>query len=174
MAATSGAEARQALRGGVVAGIVGGVVLTVFMILMNVMRGDDPYVPMKAAAYPFLGAMVFEPGLSVGPMLLGLVIHLAVSIGWGILFGVLFYGFTKAATLGLSLLWGVIVWLGMFYVVLPLGGAGELARGPQAIPILQHMLFGLSVGLGFLPFQRTHHVVRTHGHRHIHTSASAT
>jgi hypothetical protein len=166
MAATNGNEARQALKGGVVAGIVGGVVLTVFMVLMNVVRGDDPYVPMKTAAYPLLGEIVSNTGPAVGPILLGLAMHMIVSIGWGILFGVLFYGLSKVATLGVSLLWGVVVWLGMFYVVLPLAGAGALVRGaPQALAVLEHMLFGLAVGVGFLPFQRTRprHVERTHG-----------
>jgi len=167
MAATNGWEARRAVKGGVVAGIVGGVVLTVFMVLMNVMRGDDPYIPMKTAAYPFLGDTVFATGPAVGPIALGLLTHLIVSIGWGIMFGVLFYGLSKVATLVVSLVWGVVVWLGMFWIVLPLAGAGEMARGGmQALAVLEHLLFGLSVGLGFLPFQRTRprHVETTHGH----------
>jgi nitric oxide reductase large subunit len=167
MAANNGVEARQALKGGVVAGIVGGVVMSVFMVLMNVLRGADPYVPLKAASYPFLGELAFEPGLAVAPILLGVATHLMVSIGWGILFGVLFYGLSKAATLGVSLVWGVCVWLGMFYVVLPLAGVGEIARGaPRAMAVIEHLLFGLSIGLGFLPFQRTR--PRPLEHRHGH------
>jgi hypothetical protein len=45
----------------------------------------------------------------------------------------------------------------MYHVVLPLSGAGELVRNaPVGMSILEHVLFGLAVGLGFLPFQREH------------------
>jgi hypothetical protein len=169
MAAQNGVEARQALKGGAIAGLIGGAVLSIFMVLMNITRGEDPWVPLKGAAYPILGPVVFEPGPAPLAIVLAVAIHFALSIGWGLLFGVFFYGLSKWATLLVSLVWGVVVWLVMFYVALPLVGAGDMVGdGPKAIPILEHMLFGLSVGLGFLPFQhtRTRPVTHTRG-RHI-------
>lgn len=156
MAAKNSVEARQAVKGGAIAGAVGGAVLTVFMVLMNVMKGWDPWVPMKTAAYPWLGELVLDTGFEPISVLLGLGTHFAVSIGWGILFGVVFYGLSKGATVGVSLVWGIVVWLAMFYVVLPIVGAGELARhSNKAFAVIEHLLFGLGTGLAFLPFQRT-------------------
>jgi len=156
MAAKNSIEARQAVKGGAIAGAVGGVVITVFMVLMNVLKGWDPWVPMKTAAYPWLGEIVLDTGFEPVSVLLGLATHFAVSIGWGILFGVVFYGLSKGATLGVSLVYGVVVWLAMFYVVLPVIGAGGLVRNaPKGIAVIEHLLFGLGIGVGFLPFQRT-------------------
>jgi hypothetical protein len=155
MAATNRIEAREALRGGVVAGLIGGIVLSVFLVLLNVMRGYDPWVPLKMAAYPLLGELALDTGFELTPVALGFTIHLALSVGWGMLFAVLFYGMSRAATLATSLAWGIVVWLVMFYLVLPIGGAGHLVRGaPKGFAALEHLLFGLSIGLGFLPFQR--------------------
>ena len=165
MAAKNSVEARQAVKGGAIAGAVGGALLTVFMVVMNVLKGWDPWVPMKTAAYPWLGELVRETGFEPVSVLLGLTTHLGVSVGWGILFGVLFYGLSKGATVGMSLLWGVVVWLAMFYVVLPVVGAGELVRNaPKGIAVLEHLAFGLAIGLAFLPFQHTRPsaVRRTH------------
>ena len=44
----------------------------------------------------------------------------------------------------------------MYYVVLPIVGLGEVARSaPLGMAIIGHVIFGLAVGVGFLPFQRT-------------------
>jgi hypothetical protein len=109
---------------------------------------------MKFAALPFLGERVMQPGFELGPVLLGVLCHFAVSVGWGILFGLIFYGVAKGATVAWGALWGVVVWLGMFYVVLPIVGAGQVAKMmPVPLALFEHVLFGLAVGLGFLPYQ---------------------
>jgi hypothetical protein len=43
----------------------------------------------------------------------------------------------------------------MYYVVLPIVGLGEYAAStPLLMAIVSHLVFGLGVGLGFLPYQR--------------------
>jgi hypothetical protein len=156
MAAVGHSERVQAFKGGVIAGLLGGIVISVYMLIANFSQGRDIWVGMKMAGAPFLGlerAMV--PGFEAGPVLLGLLCHFAVSVAWGALFGYLFYGFSRGATLALGLLWGVVVWFGMFYIVLPVVGLAEITKSvPVGAAILEHLVFGLAVAAGFLPFQR--------------------
>jgi hypothetical protein len=156
---------RRGMAGGAVAGIVGGIVLAAWMMIDGAIRGRDFWVGMKGAAYPFLGERVMQPGFDAAAVVLGEICHFAVSIGWGMLFGLIAYGLSRRATVAFGALWGLVVWLGMDFVVLPLLGLGALARGtPLAVAVLTHVVFGLVVGLAFLPYQHTlpHHPRRWH------------
>ena len=168
MAATNRAEAKSALKGGAAAGAIAGAVLTAFMIVMALVKGMDPWqTALKGAAAPLLGDAAMRPGFELGPVLLGLVCHFAVSIGWGLLFGLIAYGLSKPMTMLAGALWGVVVWLGMFYVVLPLVGLADMAReSPVSTAVIYHVFFGIALGAGFLPFQRRKHA--THGRHHEH------
>lgn len=155
MVARTSGEARHALKGGVVAGIIGGVAMSVFMMAMNVFKGQDIWMGAKMPALPLLGERAMEPGFDAWPVLLGMMSHFGVSIGWGVLFALLVFGLARGATVAAGALWGVVVWLGMFYVVLPIVGAGAVVKMmPVGIAIFEHVLFGLAVGIGFLRFQR--------------------
>jgi uncharacterized protein DUF6789 len=171
MAATNGVEAKQALRGGAAAGAIAGAVLSVFMTVMSLVKGNDIWSNVfKGAAAPFIGDAAYEPGFAFGPVALGIVCHFAVSIVWGLAFGLIVYGFSKPMTMLVSALWGIVVWLGMFYVLLPLVGLREMTdAAPVAAGVIYHVVFGLAMGVAFLPFQRPHHVVLgshvpAHGH----------
>jgi hypothetical protein len=156
MAATEKTEVRLAARGGAVAGAIGGLVLAVLGVVMNVIGGHDIWLRMKFAAIPFIGERAREAGFAALPVLFGLLCHFAVAMGWGVLFGIFFYGWRRGATVALGALWGVVVWIGMFYVVMPLVGIGHVARdAPIGMAVLEHVIFGLSVSLAFLPYQQT-------------------
>jgi hypothetical protein len=142
--------------GGVAAGLIAGAWLSIIMLLVNIAKNQDVWVGMKMAAMPFLGERATQPGFDLGPVALGLLSHFAVSAIWGLLFGVLFYGLSKGATVAVGALWGVVVWIGMYYVVLPVVGLASLARSvPIGMAVANHVLFGVLVGLAFLPFQIT-------------------
>lgn len=156
------AESARALRGGVVAGILGGIVISAFMLLMAALTGGDLWATMKGSGAPFLGDRALAPGFDGPAVAVGLLGHFAVSVVWGVLFGLLCFGFSKGLTVLASLAWGIVVWLGMFYVLLPMLGLGRMVAGaPPGSAILEHLMFGLGVGVGFLPFQiETHRVLR--------------
>ncbi|HWB80828.1 MAG TPA: hypothetical protein VG755_37960 [Nannocystaceae bacterium] len=171
MAASNGFEAKQALKGGVTAGVIAGGVLSICMAIMCAIKGIDVWSNVfKGAAAPFIGQAAYEPGFALGPVTLGVLCHFAVSIVWGMLFGLVAYGFSKPVTVLASVAWGFVVWGGMFYVVLPLVGLGDMARNaPIASAIVTHTIFGVTMGLAFLPFQKPHHVhvgrhMPVHGH----------
>ena len=92
---------------------------------MALVKGIDPWqTALKGAAAPLSGEAAMRPGFEAGPVLLGLVCHFAVSIGWGLLFGLVAYGVA----------WGIVVWLGMFYVVLPHATLGHRREHGGHVP----------------------------------------
>jgi hypothetical protein len=73
---------------------------------------------------------------------------------WGLLFAVISYGLSRGATVLAGALWGIVVWFGMYYLVLPVAGLPEVAQStPLLKAIASHLVFGLAVGVGYLPFQ---------------------
>jgi hypothetical protein len=155
----SSTEIRQAVKGGVIAGFIAGATLTVLMTVMSLARHNDVWYGMKGAAAPFLGARAMHPGLDVPAVLLGLACHLAVSIAWAVPFALAIAGLGRLATVVGGAAWGIVVWLGMFYVVLPLVGLPQMANeAPIGRTIVYHLFFGIAVGAAFAGFQ--HHFVR--------------
>ncbi len=155
MVATKRSEWRLALRGGGVGGFVGGALMTLLGLTMSLAHGRDIWPGIKGAALPFIGDRAMQPGFETSPVLIGLLTHFAVAIAWGTLFGMIAFGLSRGATLVAGVIWGLIVWVGMFYVVLPMIGLGFITRSvPIGAAILQHIVFGIGVAAGFLPFQR--------------------
>ncbi|MDI1434244.1 hypothetical protein [Polyangium sorediatum] len=144
-----------ALSGGVIAGIFAGIVASLYGLLSQVAQGRDPWGVFKWASAPFLHERAFAPGFDAGAVVLGILLHFAVSIGWGALFGLLVFGANVFRTLVFGAAYGVIVWFVMYRFVLPAVGLGAVAeRVPVGPAILEHVVFGLALAVGFLPFQR--------------------
>jgi hypothetical protein len=144
-----------AMQAGAMAGLAGGLVLALFMLAVSLIQGQDIWVGVKAAGFPFLGETALQPGFALGPVLVGLITHFAVSAMWGAIFGGLFAGSSPSATIAWGAIWGLIVWLAMSRVVLPVVGAGPIASSMgAAVSVFEHLLFGLALALAFLPYQR--------------------
>jgi uncharacterized membrane protein YagU involved in acid resistance len=159
MAARNRFELAPALGGGLVAGVIAGVALTAIMMTTLAFRGEEVWQAVKGAAAPFLGDRALQPGFDGTVVVMGTLAHLGVSALWGLGFGLLAFGLSRAATLLAGAAWGLVVWVGMFYVVLPALGLGAMVdEVPVAYAIFEHVLFGFLVGLAFLPFQRRHEV----------------
>src|SRR5262249_42493711 len=91
-------EANRAIQGGIVAGIVGGVVLAVILMILQAGSGLDVWRALKGASAPFLRDRALAPGFDALAVVVGVVSHFAVSILWGIGFGLLAIGLTRAGT----------------------------------------------------------------------------
>jgi hypothetical protein len=144
----------RAALGGAASGLVAGLVLTLMMTAMSLAKGNDVWYGIKGTAAPFLGERAMEPGFEFLAVWLGLVLHLAISVAWAVPFAFLFYGLGRWSTLLAGAAWGIVVWLGMFYVVLPAVGLEQMQReAPIARAILYHVFFGLAVAVAFLGFQ---------------------
>jgi len=148
-------ETRLAARGGAIAGILAGLILALFLVATSLAGGQDAWMALKGAGAPFLGQRAMQPGFDALALIVGALCHFAVAIIWGVAFGLLFFGLHKTTTMIAGLFWGFVVWIGMYYMVLPVLGLGDVARGtPISLAIVSHLLFGVVLGAAFLPYQR--------------------
>jgi hypothetical protein len=154
-------EGERCIVGGAIAGLAGGFAISVMMVASALINGLDVWPSLKAAALPFLGPQVFEPGFDFFAVVAGLTTHFFVSMIWGVVFAVVAFGLSRVATLVAAAAWGLVVWFGMHWVALPLLGYGDVVRAvPVNVALFEHLLFGLAMGIVFLPFQRPY-VVRS-------------
>jgi hypothetical protein len=155
MPATNVREAKHAIVGGAAAGLIAGVLLAILFTLSARAGGHDAWPMVKWAAAPFIGDAAARPGFDAAAVAIGILANIAVSITWGILFGLVAYGLTIVSTVLTGAAFGAVVWLVMFYAVLPIVGLAEMARmTTTGVALVTHLVFGLTLGVGFLPFQR--------------------
>ncbi len=157
---------------GAVAGLVAGLALAIFLGLVSLSTGGSFWLMAQMAGYGLFGEAVLTP--SVGQILIGLLIHFAVSAFWGITYGWTMWGQPKGLTLMVGAWWGGLAWAVMYYAVAKWVGAGDfVALMPIGRAIVAHVLFGIVLSLTFLPFQeraaRPGRIVRRHHTRTHHT-----
>jgi uncharacterized membrane protein YagU involved in acid resistance len=91
------------------------------------------------------------PGFDGVPVLVGLVSHLVISAGWGALFAIVVDGWNRAVTLITGVLWGFVVWIGMYYLVLPIVGLSSMQDdAPVGRAIAFHLIFSLGLTAAYL------------------------
>src|SRR5688500_2019806 len=145
----------RALVGGIIAGAIAGAGLTSVMVIIAAIQGADAWVVLKSAALPFAGETVTRPGFDLIPLLIGAIAHFAVAVSWGVLFAALLYGASRAVTMMAGPFYGVLVFIAMFYGVLPVLGLVDFARGANHwLALIEHAVYGLTLAIAFLPFQR--------------------
>ncbi|HKE16868.1 MAG TPA: hypothetical protein VKB80_18465 [Kofleriaceae bacterium] len=149
------ANRNRAIGGGILAGLIAGALMTAYMMAMNVHQGRDLWLALKGAGTPILHDRARDPGFDAYAVLIGGGVHFAISALWGLVFSILFFGASRLGTVALGAAWGIVCWLVMFYLVLPIAGMSAV---PKMVPIgqaiLEHVGFGLAIAIAFLPFQR--------------------
>ncbi len=147
-------EWRTATGGGALAGFIGGLALSVWGVLVAVAQRQDVWLAFKGPASALLGRRASDPGFEPVAIALGLSSRFALAVAWGVLFAFVVHGWSRWATLAFGVLYGVLVWLGMAYALLPLFGHEELARAvPFARAVAEHVLYGVVVAASYLPVQ---------------------
>jgi hypothetical protein len=125
-------------------------------LLMSLRHGSSFWPVLKGTARPLFDPQRISSGaFDFWPVVIGALLHLAISAGWGVLFALMFYGLSRGLTVFAGLFWGLVVWVSMSYVLLPLLGLSQQVRLiPVGGAVLSHLWFGLVIALAFLPFQR--------------------
>ncbi len=141
---------------GIIAGIIGGILMTGFMMGYADVTGAGLTTPLKA-----LGAFVYGiEAFVVGPeaMLIGAAIQIGPAIVLGILFALLFISRRTSVLVALigGIIFAIVIWVAMELFVLPYENPTMAARMALVPPgyLIAHLLYGL--GLGTTPaFVRT-------------------
>ena len=77
-------------------------------------------------------------------VIVGIVCHLAISAIWGALFALVVEGWNRTMTALAGILWGFVVWIGMYYIVLPVVGLSSMQNdAPVGRAIAFHLMFSV-------------------------------
>ncbi len=142
---------------GALAGIIAGMVMAMYaMIASATVLGQGLFTPLYGIAAPILGmgAMTTSMHMGVyftlGPALVGLMVHMMFSAVFGIIFGFIARALHLqgvVAVLG-GMAYGIVVLLLMSFIVLPIVGAGTM---PSTVGwpsfTLEHLMYGIVLGL---------------------------
>lgn len=133
------------------AGMIAGVVMSMFEMIVGFFDKGF-WAPLRGISAVF--GIGIEPvnqyGFALMPALAGVVIHMAMSMMLGIAFFILFNKILENKTFNIGLMtamiWGFVVYVVMFFVVLPLsflpGGEIMINSEPQWAWIVGHLMFG--------------------------------
>ncbi len=136
---------REATPPGVFCGLIGAVSMAVVAMLLALFQGD-PWGPIKLVAATLLGEEALGPGFQFRPVLVGLVLHLMMSVALGIFF-VWLGGYLSV---GGAISWGVVfslsIWVILQFGLLPVVNPW-LAAVPPIPFALAHVAFGVSLGM---------------------------
>jgi hypothetical protein len=138
--------------GGAIAGLIGGLAMAIVGAIISASLGGDIWLEAKQIAAVVYGpATTAQAGFAVGPVLIGTLLHLLISTALGALFGIvtrrIFHLTSEFGTLLMAgLIYGMLIWLGGYFVVLPL--INPLLRETYAPAfIVQHLVYGAVTGL---------------------------
>jgi len=146
---------RSTLARGALSGLSGGIVMVVFAFALGAIIKGDPWLILKLPAAPLLGIVALSVDSSAQTLLVGASVHVIVSLFWGALFGFTFYGLKKGVTVIAGLLFGLAVWIPMYYAVLPIVGHQTITSlSPPMWVMVEHLVFGGVTGLVFAWVQR--------------------
>ncbi len=167
------ARSRPALATGAIAGIVGAVVMAMFaMIAGATYHGTGFFTPMYHIASSVISpeTMMKSAGeaqagnlfhFAPGPAMLGLMLHLAVGIVFGVIFavGVGVLGIGGRSLIPVGIVYGGLVLVLMSFVGLPLtaaifGGGDPIRKMPAMAGWwtfgIEHLMYGAVLGAWFL------------------------
>jgi len=138
--------------GGALAGLGGGVAMAIVAALISVSIGQDIWhEPKRIAVIVYGQAAIAEPGFVLGPVLVGTLLHLAVSAALGALFGIVTRRWLRLTSdfgtpLLAGLIYGMLIWFVAYFVVLPILDPSMREIYAPAF-IIQHIAFGAVLGL---------------------------
>src|SRR6266542_2991858 len=138
--------------GGALAGLGGGLAMAVVAAIIATSMGQDIWQEAKQIAAIVYGpAALAQPGFDAGPVLVGSLIHLVVSALLGALFGILTRRVLRLTSdfwtpVLAGLIYGMLIWLVAYFVVLPLLNPALLDLYAPAF-IVQHLVYGMVTGV---------------------------
>jgi uncharacterized YccA/Bax inhibitor family protein len=139
-------------RAGALAGLGGGLAMALVAALLTRSLGQDLWYQFEVIASVIYGpAAIAQTGFAIGPVLVGIAIHLAVAALLGALFGIVTRRVLKLPTdfgvpMVTGLVFGLVIWLMAYFVVVPALNPLLLAVYAPAF-IIQHIIYGTITGL---------------------------
>ena len=142
------------IRWGLIAGLVGGIVMAMFMMLVTALTGMGFLAPLYAIAATFNPSWAMSKGFDLTPSLVGLMLHMVNSAVFGLIFVVLArWIYPRALTLPMAamagMVWGLVLLAVNQTIVLPLVDR-PMATATSGIFVwwlIGHLMFGVVLGV---------------------------
>jgi len=136
------------LRNGFIAGFVGSAVLAVIFVMKSMM-GLMPQMDIIAMLSAMMGM----------PAIMGWIAHFAIgTIVWGGVFALANDKIPGSSQLAKGVVLGLVAWLAMMLVVMPMAGGGifglNLGMIGTVMPLMLHIVFGAVLGFVFGSFDQ--------------------
>lgn len=137
---------------GALAGLGGGLAMTIVAALLTSALDQDLWLQPKVIASLVLGPSASEAaGFVLGPVVLGLLIHLLVATLLGVVFARFMHHIARLPSdFGVpevaGVVFGLLIWAVAYFVVLPVVAPGLLGIYAPAL-LIQHLVYGASTGL---------------------------
>ena len=141
--------------GGAIAGLAGGVAMAIVAALLSASMGQDIWhEPKRIAVIVYGPAALASPGFDPGPVLVGSLIHLLVAALLGAIFGIVTRRWLHLTSdfgtpVMAGLVYGLLIWMVAYFVVLPLVNPVLLEVYAPAF-IIQHVVYGVVLGLVYM------------------------
>jgi hypothetical protein len=138
--------------GGAVAGLGGGIAMAIVGAIISASLGGDIWLESKQIAAVVYGpAAAAQPGFVAGPVIVGTLLHLIVSAAFGAIFGIVtrrVLGLTSefGTPLMAGLIYGLLIWLVGYFIVLPRINPLLLETYAPSF-VIQHLVYGAVTGL---------------------------
>lgn len=141
--------------GGALSGLGGGGAMIIIAAMLTYVLNQDPWAQLRLLAQPIMGsAATATSGFAMGPVLVGLLVHLSIAALLGVLFALLVRWLARLPSLlslpeMAGLAYGLLLWAAVYFLVAPFASSLMLTTAAPVLPVLliQHMVYGASTGL---------------------------
>jgi hypothetical protein len=139
---------------GAIGGLIGGIAMATLMMAVTAVKGMGVLTPLYLIAATFHESWAVQTGFTPAPILVGVMVHMVMSMGLGFAFVVALSSITRpGASLphwaSAGLMWGLIVLLVNQNIVLPVVDPALVSATSGLIFwwVLAHLMFGLALGI---------------------------
>lgn len=139
--------------GSAVAGLVAGIVMAMFAMVVAALTGDGLWAPPRAITGTFFGEAHAGRSFALGSVATGMMVHLLFSVVFGLAYAAITWlagwrlSLTGSPLAGMA--WGLALWLVNTFLLAPRMPGGELMT--KAMPawawLVGHLMYGAVVGL---------------------------
>ncbi len=130
-------------------GLIAGIAFGMLQMIVEAVIGRGFWSPLRYIASVFTLGKDTDPTFSLIPVVVGLMGHMMNSIILGMVFAFLISPLIRntAALAVAGMAYGAVVFLAMWYVILPvIDPAMKLVNGPWFF--ISHLMYGLILGVG--------------------------
>lgn len=141
--------------GGLLAGLGGGLAMSLVAALISLSLGSDIWLEAKQiAALVYGSAATAQPGFVAGPIVVGTLLHFAMSALLGALFGIVTRRILRltsdfATPVLAGLIYGMLIWLIEYFLILPALNPTLLETYAPSF-IIQHIVYGAVTGFLYM------------------------